>query len=57
MPDNILKQIQTALSVAWQVDIEGGNDWYNREMRTEFARRYPQLNQVINNIMEMKDGN
>ena len=53
MPDNVLEQIQTALSVAMQVDLENGVAWMNEIASTEFAAKYPQINQVIQNILEM----
>lgn len=54
MPDNMLEQIQTALSLALQADLEHGVAWLNDEASKEFARKYPQLNHVIGNIMEME---
>jgi hypothetical protein len=53
MPENILEQIQVALSVAMQCDLEHGVKWLNEEAADKFAKDYPQLNQVIGNIMEM----
>jgi len=56
MPDNILEQIQIALDVALQSDLEHGVKWMNEAYAEKFKADYPQLNQVIENIMEMKYG-
>lgn len=55
MPENMLEQIQVALSVALQCDLEHGVAWMNDEAAAEFAKDYPQVNQVINNILEMNN--
>ncbi len=56
VPENLLEQIQTALSVALQCDLETGVKWNNEQAAARFKRHYPQLAQVLDNIMEMKDG-
>ena len=53
MPENLLEQIQAALDLAKQADLEQGVQWMNEEAVENFAHDYPQINQVINNILEM----
>ena len=50
-----IELIQTALNIARQVDLENGVAWMNDMAEQKFAKYYPQLNQVINNILEMGD--
>jgi len=52
---NTLEQIQIALSMALQADLEHGVKWMNEAYAEKFRADYPQLNQVIENIMEMRD--
>lgn len=52
---NQLSQIQDALSFALQADLESGVQWINEQNSEEFARKYPQLCHVLNNIQEMDD--
>lgn len=52
---NQLEQIQIALSLALQADLESGVAWLNEAAAQEFAKRYPQLNHVLQNIQEMTD--
>jgi hypothetical protein len=49
----LLRQTQDALAMAVQADLEHGVKWLNEQAAEEFARKYPNLNQVIGNIMEM----
>lgn len=55
MPENILDQIQTALNVAMQADLETGVKWNNEQAAERFRQYYPQLAHVLDNILEMKD--
>lgn len=49
-----LIQIQEALSAALQTDLEHGVKWLNEDAAKTFKRKYPQLNQVIGNIIDME---
>ena len=55
MPENMLEQIQVALSVALQCDLDTGVEWCDKEAHDRFSQLYPQINQVINNILEMNN--
>ena len=48
-----LAQIQTALEMAVQADLEHGVQWLNDAAAKEFAERYPNIWQVIGNIGDM----
>ena len=50
-----LEQIQLALQNAWSADVDHRLDWMTDQNQEKFARDYPNLNQVIHNILEMTD--
>lgn len=51
---NDLLTIQIALNAAKQADLEQGVKWLNECACKEFRAKYPNIDQVINNILEME---
>ena len=50
-----LEQIQTALNAALMADLKHEVDWMDEQRKQDFSDKYPNISQVIYNIMEMKD--
>lgn len=54
MTDETLEQIQTALDIALQADLEHGVAWMNDEASVKFRHQYPTLSRTIFEILEME---
>ena len=49
-----LDDLQDALSLALQGDLENGVRWLNEEATAKFIQDYPSLNKVIGEIMDLE---
>lgn len=54
MQTNMLVQVQDALALALQADLECGVAWMNDLASKEFGDKYPNLCHVIGNILDME---
>lgn len=49
-----LEDLQDALSLALQGDLENGVRWLNEEASAKFVKDYPSLNEVLGKIMDLE---